>query len=153
MGAAAEVMPVFVVQGTADYLTPVWMGELTVLQWLGTNDLADDGSHNLSVSPVPASIEHRNLDSLGHIGTGPSVGDACLKAFPRNPCPLAALGVTPYPATVRHYTGIGGREVVQAWLVHGLSHNYPGGSFDGTFSDPYAGDLTTAAWQFFESAS
>jgi poly(hydroxyalkanoate) depolymerase family esterase len=152
MGAYARRMPAFIVQGTLDYLTPLWMGELTVLQWLGVNDLVDDGTHNLSVSPVPTSIEHRNLDSLGHIGTGPSVGDACLKAFPRNPCPVAALGVSPYPTTVRHYSGAGGREVVQAWTIHGLSHNYPGGSFDGSFSDPYAGDITTAAFDFFESA-
>jgi hypothetical protein len=38
--------------------------------------------------------------------------------------------------------------VVQAWLVDGLSHNYPGGTFQGGFSDPYAGDLTPAIYDF-----
>jgi poly(3-hydroxybutyrate) depolymerase len=152
MGALARRMPAFVVQGTADYLTNPAMGELTVLQWLGTNDLIDDGAHNLSVSPLRFSMEQRNVDGLGAIGTGPSVGDACLQAFPRNPCPLAALGVSPYPATVRHYPDAAGRPIVQAWLIHGLSHNYPGGSYEGTYSDPYAGDVTTAAFDFFESA-
>ncbi len=151
MGDFAQPMPAFIVQGSADYLTNPVMGELTVLQWLGTNDLIDDGAHNLSVSLLPASIEHRNLDGLTSIGAG-APGDTCTQQPPRNPCLPAALGVSPYPATVRHYNDAAGRELVQAWLVHGLSHNYPGGSFDGSFSDPYAGDLTTAAYDFFESA-
>jgi poly(3-hydroxybutyrate) depolymerase len=150
MGSRAKVMPAFVVQGTADYLTDPAMGEMTVAQWIGTDDLADDGLHNLSVSPVPASVEQRNLDSLGKVGSG--TGDACLHDFPRNPCPLAVTGAAPYPSTVRHYDDSHGREVLQAWLVQGLSHNYPGGSFDGSFSDPYAPDVTTAAFNFFESS-
>jgi poly(hydroxyalkanoate) depolymerase family esterase len=151
MGARARVMPAFVTQGSADYLTNPAMGEMTVSQWLGTDDLADDGQHNLSVSPQPASTEQRNVDSLDKIGTGP--GDACLHDYPRNPCPLAALGVTPYPTTVRHYNDSHGKEIVQAWLIQGLSHNYPGGSFNGSFSDPYGPDVTTAAFNFFESAA
>lgn len=149
MGARAHRMPAFIVQGSADYLTNPAMGELTVLQWLGTNDLIDDGTHNFSISPGRMSNEQRNL----RVPTPPqSLGDACLHDFPRNPCPVAAAGVTPYPATVRHYRDPQGREIVQAWLVHGLSHNYPGGSFEGSFSDPYAGDVTVAAWEFFESS-
>jgi len=150
MGSLARVMPAFVVQGTADYLTNPAMGEMTVSQWLGTDDLADDGLHNASISPVPSSVEQRDLNSLGRAGSGS--GDACLHDFPRNPCPVGALGVAPYPSTVRHYTTASGREVVQAWLVHGLSHNYPGGNFEGSFSDPYGPDVTTAAFDFFESS-
>jgi poly(hydroxyalkanoate) depolymerase family esterase len=149
MGTQARVMKALVVQGTADYLTNPAMGEMTVSQWLGTDDRADDGLHNLSVSPVPSSTENRNLDSIGKAGSGS--GDACLHDFPRNPCPVAAAGVTPYPSTVRHYNDSHGREVVQAWLVHGLSHNYPGGTFEGSFADPYGPDVTTAAFDFFES--
>ncbi|MBV9664329.1 MAG: prolyl oligopeptidase family serine peptidase [Actinobacteria bacterium] len=151
MGPYARVMPVFVVQGTADYLTNPVMGEQTILQWLGTDDLADDGMHNQSVSVVPASYENRNLDSVSKVGSGG--GDACLHDFPRNPCPLGALGVAPYPATVRHYNDSHGKEVLQAWLVHGLSHNYPGGTFEGSFGDPNGPDVTTAAFDFFEAAN
>lgn len=150
MGANARIMPAFVVQGGADYLTNPAMGEMTVSQWLGTDDLADDGQHNLSVPPQPASVEQRNFDSVQKVGSGS--GDACLHDFPRNPCVLAGAGVTPYPTTVRHYDDSHGKEVVQAWLIQGLSHNYPGGSFEGSFSDPYGPDVTTAAFDFFESA-
>jgi poly(3-hydroxybutyrate) depolymerase len=150
MGSLARVMPAFVVQGTADYLTNPAMGEMTVSQWLGTDDLADDSLHNGSISPVPSSVEQRNLDSLGRAGSGS--GDVCLHDFPRNPCPDGALGVTPEPSTVRHWKDSGGREVMQSWLVHGLSHNYPGGTFEGSFSDPYGPDVTTAAFDFFESS-
>lgn len=147
MGAYARELPMLVVQGTLDYLTNPVMGEMTVSQWVGTNDWADNGLHDGSVSPVPTSVEQRNLDSFNKIGTGS--GDVCAHDFPRNPCPFAGLGITPYPVTVRHYTDIRGNEVVQSWLVHGLSHNYPGGTFAGSFSDPYAGDLTPAIWSFF----
>ena len=147
MGAYARELPMLVVQGSLDYLTNPVMGEMTVSQWIGTNDWADNALHDGSVSPVPTSIEQRNLDSFGRIGTG--AGDGCAHDFPRNPCPFGAVGITPYPITVRHYTDVRGAEVVQSWLVHGLSHNYPGGTFEGGFSDPYAGDLTPAIWQFF----
>ena len=147
MGANARVMPTIVITGTTDNVTIAPMGELTVSQWLGTNDLADDGAHNLSVSPVPASVEQRNLESL----TSPSpTGDACLRDFPRNPCVLGGVGVAPYPTTVRRYDS-GGRTVVEAWVIHGLSHNYSGGDMAGTFTDPYGPDITAGAWSFFTS--
>jgi poly(3-hydroxybutyrate) depolymerase len=151
MGGLARVMPAFIVQGTADYLTNPAMGEMTVTQWLGTDDLADDGLHNATISPVPASIENRDVDSLSH--PDPAAGDPCAHDFPRNPCPLGAAGIAPYPTTIREYTDRSGRVVVDAWLVHGLSHNYPGGGFAGSFTDPYGPDITTAAFDFFEGSS
>jgi poly(3-hydroxybutyrate) depolymerase len=149
MGANARRMPAFVVQGTADYLTNPGTGEETVTSWLGANDLIDDGTHNQSVSLMPARTEQRNLDSLDH--ADPATGDACLHDFPRNPCAGRAIGVAPYPSTVRHYNDANGHEVVQSWLVHFLSHNYPGGSYAGSFTDPYGPDVTSAAFAFFES--
>jgi poly(3-hydroxybutyrate) depolymerase len=149
MGEYARVMPVMVVQGTADYLTNPAMGELTIHQWLGTDDLADDGMHNQSISSVPASTDHRNLGSLA--AADPVNGDACLHDFPRNPCVGGALGLKPYPVTVRKWNDSAGRVVVESWLVHGLSHNYPGGSYAGTFTDPYGPNITSAAWTFFQS--
>lgn len=150
MGPYARVMPVMVIHGSADYLTNPAMGELTVLQWLGTNDLADDGARNHSISPVPASVEHRDLDALQR--PDPANGDACLVApFPRNPCVGGALGLSPYPTTVKTYVDNAGRVVVESWLVHGLSHNYSGGSYAGNATDPYGPDITSAAWSFFQS--
>jgi poly(hydroxyalkanoate) depolymerase family esterase len=150
MGEFERVVPTIVFTGTADYLTNPAMGELTVAQWLGTNDLADNGAHDGSVPPTPTTIEHRDMESLS--SADPANGDACLHTFPRNPCPGGAAGVAPYPSTVRHYVDANGREVVQSWTIHGLSHNYSGGSFEGNFTDPYGPNITAAAWQFFESS-
>ena len=151
MGPEHErVVPTVVFTGTADYLTNPAMGELTVAQWLGTNDLADDGQHNGSVPLTPTSIENRDMESLS--SADPANGDACLHTFPRNPCVLGAAGVRPYPSTVRHYVDADGREVVQSWTIHGLSHNYSGGSFDGNFTDPYGPNITQAAWDFFAAS-
>lgn len=149
MGARARAMPAFVVTGTADYLTNPAMGELTIAQWLGTNDVVDDGAHNASVSPLPASTENRNMSSLTR--ARPLHGDACLHDFPRNPCVLGAAGVSPYPATVRTYDDAAGKPILEAWLVHGLSHNYSGGDSGGSFTDPFGPDITTPMWNFFEA--
>jgi poly(hydroxyalkanoate) depolymerase family esterase len=146
MGSLARVMPTIVFTGATDNVTLAPMGELTVSQWLGTDDLADDGAHNLSVSPVPASVEQRNLDGLA---APTPTGDACLRDYPRNPCPLGALGVAPYPSTVRTYNDSAGNRVVEAWLIHGVMHNYSGGTYGGTFTDPNGPDITAAAWEFF----
>jgi poly(hydroxyalkanoate) depolymerase family esterase len=148
MGPYARVMPVFVVQGTADYLTNPAMGELTVAQWLGTDDLADDGHHNQSVSARPARIEQHDFGVAGH--ARPWHRDACFR-YPRNPCTLSAAGVSPYPTTVRKWNDSHGRVVIEAWTVHGLSHNYSGGSYGGSFTDPYGPNITTPIWRFFWS--
>ena len=134
MGEYARTVPGFVVSGSIDYLSNPVMGELTVAQWLGTNDLADDGEHNLSVSPLQATIENRHLDTV--TAPDPLNGDGCAHDPPRNPCPLGALGISPYPSTVRTYVDSHGEQLIEAWIVHGLSHNYSGGSFEGTFTDP-----------------
>jgi hypothetical protein len=149
MGAYARVMPTFVVTGGADYLTNPAMGELTIAQWLGTDDLADDGEHNQSVPLTPASTEQRNLEALAQ--PNPAAGDACLHDFGRNPCVLGAAGIAPYPVTVRKYNDSAGTTVLEAWLIHGLSHNYSGGSFAGSYTDPFGPDITSAIWEFFDA--
>lgn len=150
MGALARAMPAFIVQGSADYVFNPALGEVTVSQWVGTNDLADDGRRNGSVAPVPA-VEHRHLDELE--SAAPGSGDACLHTFPRNPCPAGALGIDHYPTTIRRYADdLGaGATVVEAWLIHGLSHNYPGGDYAGTFTDPHGPRISEAMFDFFES--
>ena len=61
--------------------------------------------------------------------------------------------MSPYPSTVRTYVDSHSDPGIEAWIVHGLSHNYSGGSFAGSFTDPYGPDITGAAWRFFGEIS
>ncbi len=64
---------------------------------------------------------------------------------------LGAAGVAPYPVTVRTYNDSAGKPILEAWVIQGLSHNYSGGSFAGSYTDPFGPDITSAMWAFFES--
>lgn len=55
MGEHARVLPVFIVTGTQGGFVAGGIGALE--QWLGTNDLADDGSLNLSIPRLPATTD------------------------------------------------------------------------------------------------
>ena len=148
MGTRARVAPAFVVQGTADPLNNGAMGETAVTQWVGTNDRADDGEANGSVPSNPSETEHRDVDErlVANVGTA---GDVCVrnKQFP---CAAGATGWSAYPVTVRRYRGADDCVVVESWLIHGLSHDYPGGDPRGSFTDPAGPDLTAATWAFFD---
>lgn len=56
MGPRARPVPAYIVWGTADSANSYVTGRLQLLQWLGMNDLADDGLPNLSVPRLPTSI-------------------------------------------------------------------------------------------------
>lgn len=56
MGEHARAMPVFIVTGTFGGFIAGGAGALE--QWLGTNDLADDGEMNLSIARTPAISEN-----------------------------------------------------------------------------------------------
>jgi poly(hydroxyalkanoate) depolymerase family esterase len=147
MGPRSRVVPAFLVQGTADMLNNFALGETMERQWVGTNDLADDGAFNGSVPAAPSSIDHTGLDVslLSGIGT---VGDACVrnKQFP---CAGAVIGAKSYPYSVAHHAGGNGCSVVDFWVVHGLNHGYPGGDPQGSFTDPLGPNITAAAYTFF----
>lgn len=147
-GEHARVVPAMVVQGTIDPLNNAGMGETAVRQWIGTNDLGDDGKPNGSVPPVPSKTEHVGADPtvLGGVGT---VGDLCVRSW-QYPCAGALLGLESYPYTVHRHERRGGCSVVDAWYIHGLSHDYPGGDARGTFTDPIGPALTEATWAFFD---
>jgi poly(hydroxyalkanoate) depolymerase family esterase len=119
MGPRARPMPVFVLQGTADTTNPLLMGQIGVRQWLGTNDLADDGLPNGSVPPLPASTER-------HAATDQA-----------------------YAYIEEHYIDAVGHPLVDFWLVEGLGHAYPGGDPRGSFTDPRGPSVTPAALRFF----
>jgi len=147
MGPHARVVPALIGQGTADPLNNPLLGETAVRQWVGTNDLADDGEANGSVPATPSRTEHRGMDDSLADGAG-TVGDTCVrnKQFP---CAGAVLGLEEYPVTIRSHDDSTGCAVVESWLVHGLSHDYPGGDPRGSFTDPIGPDITSAAWDFF----
>jgi poly(hydroxyalkanoate) depolymerase family esterase len=145
MGAYARVMPVIDIQGSADDVVTMGLEEESVQSWLGTDDWADDGQLNGSIPRVPTTVENHGVGV-----PSPRVpGELCLRDFPRNPCPGGVLGS--YPVTIRRYAATSGEVVVEAWTVHGLMHNYSGGSTSGSFTDPYGPNITPVLFGFFEA--
>lgn len=144
MGEQARVVPMFVVQGSADTLNPITQGHALVHAWLGTADWADDGLPNGSVSRVPASVTHHGTDQSPEPGSG----DACIR--PRNwPCLGGLVGFQDtYPYTVSRYEDTDSCGVVEYWLVHGLGHAQPNAA-SGPFTDPLGPNVTTATYDFF----
>jgi poly(hydroxyalkanoate) depolymerase family esterase len=142
MGDHARVVPAMIVNGSADFLINPALAETAVTQWVGTNDRADNGARDDSVPRTPTTV----TTTGGSPQPSPD-GELCADDLAHhNPCPGGVLG--PYPVTVRDYAG-----VVQAWTVHGLSHNYPGGSAEGSFTDPYGPNITPPLFDFFERAA
>ena len=90
MGEHARVVPTLVVQGDADMVNNAAMGGTALAQWVGTNDLADDGAANGSVARVPSSVTTHPAVR----GTPP--GDPCVGSS-RLPCLGGALGLASYP--------------------------------------------------------
>lgn len=147
MAEHARLVPGFFVAGSADYLVNVAMSQAGARGWAAANDLADDGEANGSVSNQPES-EHRGFDQEPAPGT-----DLCLR-YANNPCPAGAAGYRDYPTTVDRYLGTDGSVVAESWLLHGLSHSYPGGDpDDGTFTDPHGPGITAPMYEFFLAAA
>lgn len=144
MGTRARVVPVFWAQGSTDTLNVLPMGLTALSQWLGTNDLADDGAMNGSVSRAPVEVEHRALDQTPE----PLSGDPCVHNNSWT-CPGGMLGFDEeYPHTIARYADAGGCVVVESWLIHGLTHAYPGAKAGEDYADPLGPDITTAAYEF-----
>src|SRR5207253_8295015 len=55
MGPRARPVPAFLLQGLADEISVYPIGRANILQWLETDDYADDGDRNGSVSRLPAT--------------------------------------------------------------------------------------------------
>jgi poly(hydroxyalkanoate) depolymerase family esterase len=144
MAERARVVPTLVVQGTVDVVNNAAMGGSAVAQWVGTNDLADDGSANGSVPAAPsATTTHMAVQ-----GTPP--GDPCAGNL-RLPCAGGVLGLVSYPYTVARHDGRDGRSVVEVMVIHGANHAYTGGDPRGTFVDPVGPDLAHAMHDFFQA--
>lgn len=142
MGKRARVVPVLIVQGSADMVNNAAMGATAVAQWLGTDDLADNGKSDNSVPRAPSSVTTH--DAV----TGTPPGDVCVGNY-RLPCVGGALGLKSYPYTVARYDGADKRSIVEVLVIHGANHAYTGGNTAGTFVDPVGPDLAHAMYTFF----
>lgn len=148
MGEHARPLPIVIAHGTADTVAPYALGVDALEQWLGTNDLVDDGEANGSVPDQPASSVDVGLDDTVLNGVG-TVGDICVRNS-SVPCPGGLLGLAEYPHTIDTYVDANGCELLQFWAIHGLEHAYSGGDPRGTFVDPLGPGETPIAWQFFQ---
>ena len=124
-------MPALVAQGTADPLNNLVLGETAVQQWVGTN----------GVSPVPTSTEEHPAEGSGNT-------DVCARPA-HFPCLAGVTGWQAYPYTVHHHADAAGCSLVDAVYVHGLSHDYPSGRPENSFTDPAGPDANAIAWSFF----
>jgi len=152
MGSHARVVPLFVMQGTADTLNPFVLGQGLVDSWLGADNSIEQAQHLGSVGLLPASVNTYDASQV----PSPASGNACI--HPSNfPCPGGVVGFSgSYPYTVERYRDSRGYDVLDFWIVHGMEHSYPGGHYDpstglGTFTDPLGPSATAALWAFFEA--
>jgi len=145
MGARARQVPMLVLQGTADTLNNFAMGQGLVDAWLATDDWADDGVPDGSVSRLPASVDNGGFDQVPQPGTG----DPCVR--PSNfPCPGGIVGFQgTYPYTVEHFDNAGGCNVLDFWVVHGIEHSVPHADDSTPFTDPLGPDMTAASYDYF----
>jgi hypothetical protein len=159
MGAYARAYPIIMFAGSADYLVNPAMTGMELTGAVGMNDIADDGQHNNSVTVTNGPETFGDPTQISP-NTGPddgSRGDAgtCLfvttNTHGNNPCPGSDLGWSSYPYTVTRFGNATASNIVESWYIHGISHNYSGGSTEGTFADPLGPDTTTAAWNFLEA--
>jgi poly(hydroxyalkanoate) depolymerase family esterase len=133
MGPRVRRLPAMITQGTGDMLNNLPMGETAVQQWVGTDDL----------SKSPTSEDHGDFTAVD-----PGSGDPCVRNA-HFPCAGGVLGWKSYPYTVHHY-GTAKCDLVDAWYIHGLNHDYPSGRPDNSFTDPIGPDLNEATWRFFQ---
>ena len=133
MGEYARVVPGFFVAGTADYLVNPALSQAGVVGWARANGWSSTTPETTQRDATP----------------GPTSTDLCLQEW-NNPCTADAAGWQDYPTTVSRFRAADGNVVVESWLLHGLSHDYPGGDRTaGTFTDPHGPDITTAMLDFF----
>jgi poly(3-hydroxybutyrate) depolymerase len=145
MGEFARPVPTVIYQGTADSLVVYPAGRTALTQWLGTNDLADNGERDGSVSRDP-EVENRAFDPE----VSPGNGEPCIPPPSSFPCLGGAVGLQgQYPHTIERYLGSDGGVQVEFWSIHGLGHAYPGGDPAGSFTDPLGPDITRATFDFF----
>ena len=119
MGEHARVVPVLVVQGTADRRVHPVNGDQVIEQWLVTNRLAG--------------------------GPGFTAGFASPATDTRFPEPVPGG----HPYRVRTWVDSAGAAVHEYWTVDGMGHAWSGGYWLGSFADPRGPSATRAMVAFF----
>lgn len=149
MGSHARVVPLFMENGTADTLNNMGMATTLLSSWLGADDLADDGRHNGSVAPTPASTQNYDVNQTPQPGSG----DVCVHNNTLT-CPGGVVGFQgSYPYTVATYADARGCDVLEFYVIHGMEHAHPDAPGDGPYTDPLGPDVTTASYDFFSQHS
>jgi len=145
MGPRARVVPMFIENGTGDTLNNMAMAGTLLSGWLGTDDLADDGSMNNSIARRPASVDNYDYEQTPQPGSG----DACIHNE-NFPCPGGVVGFSDtYPYTVATYDDSHGCDVLEFWAIQLLEHAHPDAPGDGPFTDPLGPDVSAASYDFF----
>ena len=149
MGDKARVMPAFLIHATADHLFPQNQSREADTQWAGTNDRADNGAADGSISQT-ADIDDTYNDPTPQKEPAP---DECATRQSNNPCPSYELGYDTYPYQIHRYRDDfgAGKVIVEAWYLQFAAHNYPYGNPEGNFTDPAGPDVTTAGYLFFHN--
>jgi poly(3-hydroxybutyrate) depolymerase len=147
MGDKAKVMPAFLIHATADHLFPQNASREADTQWAGTNDRADNGAADGSISQT-AEIDDTYNNPEPQKAPAP---DECATRPNNNPCPSYELGYDTYPYRIERYRDESGagKVIVEAWYLQFAAHNYPYGNPEGNFTDPAGPDVTTAGYLFF----
>ncbi len=96
MGSHARPLPVFIVTGTQGGFA--FGGEANLRQWLLTDDRADDGRLNGSISQLPADLDVHSSNRFG----------------------------LELPWTRERYNDSKGAPLIERWVIHGMFHEYPG---------------------------
>jgi poly(hydroxyalkanoate) depolymerase family esterase len=66
MGPRARPIPAYIVWGTNDSTNNYIIGRLQLLQWLGTNELAEQGPASIPVPQLPTSVEFHPANADNH---------------------------------------------------------------------------------------
>ena len=90
MGSRARPVPGWFLQGATDEISNYGVGRVNLLQWLSTDDLADDGAADDSVSRQPSSTEPKVFQTA--FGPLP----ATVEHYTRGDCELAQFVTTPH---------------------------------------------------------
>lgn len=99
--------------------------------------------------PVPAIIFHGDRDATVHPNNGDQVLEQAMgtmrtqKKVHRGQIP----GGHAYTRTT--HIDVGGREILEHWIIHGAGHAWSGGCPAGSYTDPQGPDATREMLRFF----
>jgi poly(hydroxyalkanoate) depolymerase family esterase len=119
MGERARPVPAWLLQGATDEISNYGVGRVNLLQWLTTDDLADDGAANDSVAKTPASQEPVIFDTA----FGPLL-PTVVEHYVKGGCELAQFVSSPHEHLVNGYfiSEDAGLELQRAMMRFLLSH-------------------------------